>query len=92
MAARSDALATYVARPDKSTAWRQVDSGTLGTAEYVEYLLTSQTWRGIEWRHQLFVLRPSNMARDERHALLFVHGGRWKPEYESERGRKQLPS
>lgn len=92
VAARSDALATYVARPDKSTAWRQVDSGTIGTAEYVEYLLTSQTWRGIEWKHQLFVLRPANMARDERHALLFVHGGRWKPEYEGERGRKQLPS
>jgi PhoPQ-activated pathogenicity-related protein len=90
--ARSDALASYVARPDKSTAWRQVDSGTIGTAEYVEYLLTSQTWRGIEWKHQLFVIRPPNMARDERHALLFVHGGRWKPEYEGERGRKQLPS
>jgi PhoPQ-activated pathogenicity-related protein len=32
------------------------------------------------------------MARDERHALLFIHGGRWKAEYESERGRTQLPS
>jgi PhoPQ-activated pathogenicity-related protein len=90
--ASSDALATYVARPDKSLSWRQVDAGKIGTADYVEYLLTSQTWRGIEWKHQLFVLRPANMARDERHALLFVHGGRWKPEYEGERGRTQLPS
>ena len=32
------------------------------------------------------------MVRDERHALLFIHGGRWKPEYEGERGRTQLPS
>ena len=91
-AAPSDALATYVARPDKSLEWHQVDSGTVGNVEYVEYLLTSQTWRGIDWKHQLFVLRPANMARDERHALLFVHGGRWKPEYEGERGRTQLPS
>jgi PhoPQ-activated pathogenicity-related protein len=90
--ASSDALATYVARPDKNLSWRQVDAGKIGTADYVEYLLTSQTWRGIEWKHQLFVLRPANMARDERHALLFVHGGRWKPEYEGERGRTQLPS
>ena len=90
--ASSDALASYVALPDKSLAWRQVDTGKVGTADYVEYLLTSQTWRGIEWKHQLFVLRPANMARDERHALLFVHGGRWKPEYEGERGRTQLPS
>ena len=90
--APSDALASYVARPDKSLAWHEVDSGKVGNVEYVEYLLTSQTWRGIEWKHQLFVLRPANMVRDERHALLFVHGGRWKPEYESERGRTQLPS
>ncbi len=90
--AASDALASYVARPDKSLEWHEVDSGKVGTADYVEYQLTSQTWRGIEWKHQLFVLRPANMARDERHALLFVHGGRWKPEYESERGRTQLPS
>jgi PhoPQ-activated pathogenicity-related protein len=88
----SGALASYVARPDKSLAWREVDSGTVGNVQYVEYLLTSQTWRGIEWKHQLFVLRPQNMVRDERHALLFVHGGRWKPEYEGERGRTQLPS
>jgi PhoPQ-activated pathogenicity-related protein len=89
---RSDALANYIARPDKNLEWHQVDSGKVGTAEYVEYLLTSQTWRGIEWKHQLFVLKPANMARDERHALLFVHGGRWKAEYESERGRTELPS
>src|SRR5689334_7740819 len=82
----SSALANYVAKPDKSLAWHEVDSGTVGNVQYAEYLLTSQTWRGIEWKHQLFVLRPQNMAHDERHALLFVHGGRWKPEYESERG------
>jgi PhoPQ-activated pathogenicity-related protein len=89
---RSDALASYIARPDKSLEWHQVDAGKVGTADYVEYQLTSQTWRGIQWKHQLFVLKPANMARDERHALLFVHGGRWKPEYEDERGRTQLPS
>ncbi len=91
-AAPSDALAAYVARPDESLEWHEVDSGTVGNVEYVEYLLTSQTWRGIDWKHQLFILKPANMARDERHALLFVHGGRWKPEYAGERGRTQLPS
>jgi PhoPQ-activated pathogenicity-related protein len=90
--ATSGALASYVARPDKSLAWQEVDSGTVGNVQYAEYLLTSQTWRGIQWKHQLFVLKPANMVRDERHGLLFVHGGRWKPEYEGERGRTQLPS
>src|ERR1044072_7655306 len=63
--APSDALATYVARPDKSLAWRQVDSGKIGTADYVEYLLTSQTWRGVEWQHQLFVLWAGAQNRGE---------------------------
>lgn len=84
-------LAAYVARPDESFAWREVASGRLGSAEYVEYLMTSQTWRGIAWKHQLFVLRPASMKRDARHALLFIHGGRWKPEYAAERKGSELP-
>jgi PhoPQ-activated pathogenicity-related protein len=54
--------------------------------------MTSQTWRGIPWKHQLFILRPANMARESRQGLLFIHGGRWKPEYEEERKEAQLPS
>jgi len=84
-------LAAYIARPDESFSLREVVSGRVGKSEYVEYLLTSQTWRGIPWKHQLFVLRPSNMAGDAKHALLFIHGGRWKPEYESERKEAELP-
>jgi len=84
-------LAEYVKQADKSFGWREVSSGRVGTAEYVEYLLTSQTWRGIEWKHQLFVLRPSTMKRETRNALLFVHSGRWKPEYELARTSTELP-
>jgi PhoPQ-activated pathogenicity-related protein len=84
-------LASYVAKPDTSFGWREVASGTLGDAEYAEYVLTSQTWRGIPWKHQLFVLRPANMTRDQRQGLLFIHGGRWKPEYDGERKEAALP-
>jgi PhoPQ-activated pathogenicity-related protein len=84
-------LAAYVKQPDKSFGWREVSSGRVGTAEYVEYILTSQTWRGIEWKHQLFVLRPSTMKSDTRNALLFIHGGRWRPEYEVARTTTELP-
>lgn len=87
----SSELAAYVAAPDPSFQWHEVTSGRVGNAEYVEYLMTSQTWRGIPWKHQLFVLRPANMARDARQALLFIHGGRWKPEYEAERKTTELP-
>src|ERR1044072_600698 len=69
-------LAAYVARPDESYSRREVMSGRVGDTEYVEYLMTSQTWRNIPWKHQLFVLRPLNMKGDTKQALLFIHGGR----------------
>jgi PhoPQ-activated pathogenicity-related protein len=68
-----------------------VGSGQVGSAEFVEYLMTSQTWRGIPWKHQLFVLRPSKLSKGVRHGLLFVGGGGWKPEYEGERKQAALP-
>ena len=43
----ADDLASYVARRDESFGWRELASGKLGDVEYVEYLLTSQTWRGV---------------------------------------------
>lgn len=87
----SDVLANYVARPDASFVWREMSTGRVGSTEYVEYVLTSQTWRGFQWKHQLFVLRPAKMNKDVRHALLFIHGGRWKAEYEAERPQVALP-
>src|SRR5215212_1361086 len=87
----SGALAAYIGRPDASFALREVGSGQVGGAEYVEYLMTSQTWRGIPWKHQLFVLRPSKLSKGVRHGLLVIAGGRWKPEDEGERKQTTLP-
>jgi len=87
----SGELEAYIARTDESFRWYEVNSGRIGDIEYTEYLLTSQTWRDIEWKHQFFVLRPARMSTEVRSALLFVHGGRWKPEYEAERQASELP-
>jgi PhoPQ-activated pathogenicity-related protein len=87
-----NALAAYVARADPTSGWREVASGRFGTAEYAEYLLTSQTWRGIAWKHQLFVVKPANMPKDAHTALLYIDGGRWRPEYDGERKQAQPPS
>jgi PhoPQ-activated pathogenicity-related protein len=86
-----DPLAAYIAHPDPDFSWREVTSGSLGKADYTQYLLTSQTWRGTVWKHQLYVLRPGNMAGDVKQALLFIHGGRWKPEYEAAAQPSDLP-
>jgi PhoPQ-activated pathogenicity-related protein len=87
----SGALADYVSRPDASFAWREAATGRVGGATYVELLMTSQTWRGAPWKHQLFVLRPANMSEGANRALLFIHGGRWKEEYETPGARAALP-
>jgi PhoPQ-activated pathogenicity-related protein len=85
-------LAEYIARPDPSFAFREVATGNLAGAEFVEYQMTSQTWRGIAWKHQLFVLRPTKMKPDAKHGLLFITGGRWKPEYDGERKEAEPPN
>ena len=76
-------LAQYVARPDSSFSWREVGSGRLDGADYVEVILTSQTWRDIAWQHQLIVFRPAKVDTSTRQALLFIDGGRWNPQYEN---------
>jgi PhoPQ-activated pathogenicity-related protein len=83
-AAASDGdLARYVSTPDPSYAWREVSTGRIGSTDYAELALTSQTWRGILWRHQLFVIRPANVDPSTKQAFLYIHGGRWKQEYEA---------
>ena len=76
-------LARYIAAPDASYAWSEVNSRRLSSARITELVLTSQTWRGIPWKHHLVLIRPGNMDRSARQVFLFIHGGRWKPEYEN---------
>ena len=79
----SDELSRYVARPDASYAFHTIHSGRFGAAEYLEAILTSQTWRGTVWKHQLFLVRPRQLDVPTTQALLFIDGGSWKPEYDS---------
>lgn len=85
----ADELAHYVAQPDATYHWDLVQSGKLGSGDYVELLLTSQTWRDIPWKHQLFLFRPKNMDAKSTQAFLYIDGGRWNPDYEA--GPHALP-
>lgn len=78
-AEKSSPLAEYVAAPDDSFGWVKRRQGKLGEAEYVELTLTSQTWRDIAWKHQLFVLKPKQL-RHEAQAILLIGGGNWNDE------------
>jgi PhoPQ-activated pathogenicity-related protein len=81
--AHAGELEEYVAAADASYSWHEVRTGHLRSAEYAEAILTSQTWRGAAWKHQLIVVRPAGLDVSSRQAFLFIDGGRWKPEYEN---------
>ncbi len=86
-----DALADYVAAPDASFAWKVRRRGLAGPASYAELTLTSQTWRGIDWKHQLFIVRPSTAAANDRHAMLIIAGSSWKDEFDQPAAAAALP-
>ncbi len=74
-------LQTYVSQPDESFGWVKRREGKLSGGSFVELTLTSQTWRGIVWKHQLFVIKPARLG-NPRQALLLIAGGRWRKELE----------
>ena len=83
LASAGDELARYVTQPDASYAIRTLRSGRFHGTDYVEAVLTSQTWRGITWKHQLFIVNPRHLDVPVKQALLFIDGGSWDAEYES---------
>jgi PhoPQ-activated pathogenicity-related protein len=87
----ADALLDYVARPDPALAWTSHLAGRQGRSAFRELVLTSQVWRGITWRHQLFVVCPDN-ARAGRPAVLFMAGGNWRDRYLAPPGRLAPPA
>jgi len=90
VATPATALADYVAKKDDSYKWFKRSEGNFGTTKYVEIILTSQTWKNIVWKHQLFILKPEKCNVASKHALLFITGGGWKDEL-AQPGESKLP-
>ncbi len=84
-------LARYVSQADASYKWTKKREGMVGPTSYCELILTSQTWREIVWKHQLFVIKPSTCPPDAKHALLMITGGGWKDELERPADNQKLP-
>jgi PhoPQ-activated pathogenicity-related protein len=84
-ASPAPALSEYVAKPDASYQWKKRREGKLGAGTYVELTLTSQTWRDIAWKHQLFIYRPSNVQANPQ-AMLLIAGGSWNDALEQPLG------
>ena len=76
----SQALAEYVARPDPDFGWTERSAGRLGKTSYVELSLVSQEWRGVTWKHQLYVVKPSTLNPQAKHAMIVIAGKSWRDE------------
>jgi PhoPQ-activated pathogenicity-related protein len=66
-------LLDFVHRPDSSARWEKLSERRAGGARVVEAELTSQTWRGFNWRHALRITLPPNSAHAEL-AVLIIGG------------------
>src|SRR6185436_12123053 len=84
------ALKDYVAKKDDSYKWFKRSEGEYNKTKYVEIILTSQTWKDITWKHQLFLLKPEKCNAASKHALLFITGGSWNDAL-AQPGESKLP-
>ena len=57
-------LESYVETPDDSYAWEVMKELDLPEGEGTAIIarLTSQTWKGIPWKHWLTILRPAKVS------------------------------
>jgi len=68
-------LDAYISRPDSSYTWaKEEDTRMLNGVTMTRISMTSQTWQGIVWKHELDILRPEKL-RDGSTALLLITGG-----------------
>ncbi len=72
-ASPEEALKRYLQNGDESYSWTVVDSTQEADIRAYRLQLTSQTWRGIPWNHELVVLIPQKVRHCE--ALLHLTGG-----------------
>lgn len=68
-------LFDYVNKPDTSYTWSKLDETTSQGVTRVRIDMTSQTWQGIAWKHELDIFRPEK-PRDGSTALLMISEGK----------------
>jgi PhoPQ-activated pathogenicity-related protein len=70
------ALQAYLHNSDKSFKWELQDKTNADGVTLYRIEFTSQQWRGIEWKHEMFVMVPDLLKYND--ALLFITGGHVK--------------
>lgn len=67
------ALQAYLHNSDKSFKWEVQDKKKINDVTIYRVLFTSQKWRGIDWKHEMFIMVPDILKYND--ALLFITGG-----------------
>jgi PhoPQ-activated pathogenicity-related protein len=67
-------LADYVLAADPATRFELLGRGEISGGDYLRARLVSQRWRGVEWAHELSLVRPRAPAADGP-MLLWIDGG-----------------
>jgi PhoPQ-activated pathogenicity-related protein len=71
-------LSAYVSGPDASYKWEKGPVKQTATGTLSDIVLTSQTWRGITWRHLLRIAKPTQVKYPGWMAL-YITGGSGEP-------------
>lgn len=64
-------LDDFVARPDVTFQWSEVGKND----DLTELRMTSQTWQGLAWKHDIVVCTPKVLAKEDT-VLLYITGDR----------------
>lgn len=68
-----NALVSYLELEDDTYTWELKETIKAGPVTGYNLLLTSQTWKGHVWKHQLTIIVPNEVKYDG--SLLFITGG-----------------
>ena len=68
------AIFDYVAREEPAYKWELISERETDAGRIFQLRMTSQTWHGIVWQHQMVICEPK-LVRHPQHAILYVNGG-----------------
>jgi PhoPQ-activated pathogenicity-related protein len=70
-----DTLAAYVRSPDPATRYEPIAAGEVAGGRWRTVRLVSQSWKGVEWFHELSLYVPAEPAQPASTMLLWIDGG-----------------
>lgn len=73
--AAAGVLAAYAHAADPATRVQPVMDGAWAGGRFRTMRLVSQTWRGVEWTHELSMYVPGGIAADTATMLVWIDGG-----------------